>query len=144
MIAVDTGFVPALLDAGDAGHARAKAMAGTAKEGWITTWPVLTETCHLVQRELGSAAAAALMLDVADGGLAVWEIPQARQHDIPALMKRYAVLPMDLADASLVLLAEHLGHGRILSTDLRDFGSHRWKGRKPFVNLLDPGAGSVG
>ena len=118
MIAVDTGFVPALLDAGDAGHARAKAMAGTAKEGWITTWPVLTETCHLVQRELGSAAAA-------------------------ALMKRYAVLPMDLADASLVLLAEHLGHGRILSTDLRDFGSHRWKGRKPFVNLLDPGAGSV-
>ena len=43
---------------------------------------------------------------------------------------------MDLADASLVLLAEHLGHGRILSTDMRDFGAYRWKSRKPFKNIL--------
>ena len=42
-----------------------------------------------------------------------------------------------LADASLVLLAEHLGHGRILSTDERDFGAYRWKNRKPFKNLLE-------
>jgi predicted nucleic acid-binding protein len=28
---------------------------------------------------------------------------------------------MDLADASLLLLAESLGHGRILITDQRDF-----------------------
>ena len=34
-------------------------------------------------------------------------------------MKAYADLPMDLADASLVLLAEALNHGRILSTDRR-------------------------
>ena len=52
-------------------------------------------------------------------------------------MRRYADLPMDLADASLVLLAEHLGHGRILSTDTRDFGAYRWKSRKPFKNLLE-------
>jgi len=51
-------------------------------------------------------------------------------------LQRYASLPMDLADASLVLLAEHLGRGRILTTDLRDFESYRWKSRKPFHNLL--------
>ncbi len=51
-------------------------------------------------------------------------------------MKKYADLPMDLADASLVLLAEHLGHGRILSTDRRDFGTYRFKEHKPFENLL--------
>ena len=51
-------------------------------------------------------------------------------------LQRYASLPMHLAGASLVLLAEHLGHGRILTTDLRDFKSYRWKGRKPFHNLL--------
>jgi len=28
-----------------------------------------------------------------------------------------------------------LGTGRILSTDLRDFGAYRWKSRKPFQNL---------
>jgi predicted nucleic acid-binding protein len=43
---------------------------------------------------------------------------------------------MDLADASLVILAEELGTGDILSTDQRDFGAYRWKSRKPFRNLL--------
>ena len=39
-----------------------------------------------------------------------------------------AVLPGSaLLGASLVLLAEHLGHGRILTTDTRDFGAYRWK-----------------
>jgi uncharacterized protein len=52
------------------------------------------------------------------------------------LMKKYSDLPMDLADASLVILAEQLGHGRILSTDQRDFRSYRWKNRHPFENLL--------
>ena len=45
-------------------------------------------------------------------------------------------LPMDLADASLLILAEHLGHGRILSTDERDFKTYRWKRHKPFTNLM--------
>lgn len=51
-------------------------------------------------------------------------------------MESYADLPMDLADASLVLLAEELGHGRILSTNNRDFNAYRWKRHKPFENLL--------
>jgi predicted nucleic acid-binding protein len=44
---------------------------------------------------------------------------------------------MIIADASLVILAEHLGHGRIVSTDQRDFGAYRWKNRHPFTNLLE-------
>ena len=51
-------------------------------------------------------------------------------------MQQYADLPMDFADASLVILAEELGHGRILSTDNRDFHTYRWKNRHPFQNLL--------
>jgi hypothetical protein len=35
-----------------------------------------------------------------------------------------------------VLLAEELGHGRILSTDDRDFNAYRWKRHEPFENLL--------
>jgi hypothetical protein len=54
------------------------------------------------------------------------------------LMQKYADLPMDLADASLVILAEELGHGRIFSTDQRDFKAYRWKNHKPFQNLLLP------
>lgn len=61
------------------------------------------------------------------------------EHDLPrlrVLMKKYTDLPMDLADASLVLLAEQSGDGRILSTDQRDFHAYRFKQRKPFRNLL--------
>ena len=137
MIAIDTGFLYALVDRSDAWHVRAVAKAETVSEGWVTTWPVLTEATHLMLRWLGPEFACALMEDVASGGLMVWDPTDAQRGRIPALMRRYAKLPMDLADASLVLLAEHLDHGRILSTDRRDFGTYRWKSRRPFLNLLD-------
>ncbi len=50
-------------------------------------------------------------------------------------MEKYRDLPMDLADAPLVLAAEELGSGRILSTDRRDFQAFRWNVRRPFRNL---------
>ena len=90
----------------------------------------------MLSRRLDQRFAAWLMDDVAEGNLAVWSPPQAQMSRIPELLRQYASLPMDLADASLVLLAEHLGHGRILSTDERDFGTYRWKRTKPFNNLL--------
>ena len=137
MLSVDSGFLYALVDRSDAWHGRALAWRQTAAQGWITTWPVLAETCHLFHRSLGPAFAAALMDDVAEGGLSVWTPGPDRWPRIPELMRKYAKLPMDLADASLVLLAEYLGDGRILSTDCRDFGAYRWKSRKPFENLLE-------
>jgi uncharacterized protein len=55
------------------------------------------------------------------------------------LMEQYTNLPMDLADASLVVLAEHLQHGRILTVDRRDFSTYRWNKTQTFQNLLfDP------
>ena len=55
---------------------------------------------------------------------------------LSALMRQYQDLPMDLADASLVLVAEELGEGRIVSSDERDFHAYRWKNQHPFTNLL--------
>jgi predicted nucleic acid-binding protein len=136
MILADTGFFYALLDRDDAWHVRCRDAAGTLGEGLITTWPVLTETVHLVTRWLGVDPAIALMDDVATGDVTVWDPPAAARARIPVLMKTYADLPMDLADASLVLLAEHVGHGRILTTDQRDFRTYRWKSRRPFESLL--------
>jgi predicted nucleic acid-binding protein len=48
------------------------------------------------------------------------------------LMQKYRDLPMDLADASLVILAEELGSGQILSVDYRDVNTYRWKNTEPF------------
>ncbi len=136
MILADTGFLYALVDRDDAWHVRSREAAATLTEGLITTWPVLTEAVHLIGRWVGFEPAIALMAEVAAGDISVWDFgPDARAR-IPGLMRRYIDLPMDLADASLVLLAQHLGHGRILTTDLRDFHTYRWKGRQPFEPLL--------
>jgi len=136
VIIADAGFFYALIDRRDAWHTRAVAALPTQAQGWITTWPVLTEATHLITRWVGSAAAQALLREVADGAIAVWSWPAEHTARLPDLMHRYTRLPMDLADASLVLLAEHLGHGRILTTDERDFGAYRFKSREPFDNLL--------
>ena len=68
----------------------------------------------------------------------IHEIGQGHLGAIHELMERYANLPMDLADASLVVAATELGDGRILSTDQRDFQTYRWKDTQPFHNLLGP------
>ena len=136
MILADTGFFYALLDSDDDWHIRCREAAAGLDEGLITTWPVLTEAVHLLSRWLGVEPAIALMDEVAMGDIAVWELTPDSRAKVPGLMRRYADLPMDLADASLVLLAEFLGHGRILTTDQRDFRTYRWKGRRPFEPLL--------
>ncbi|GAB4397968.1 MAG: PIN domain-containing protein [Rhodoferax sp.] len=137
MIGIDTGFLLALPDRRDHWHASAAAWAPPVAEGWITTWPVLTEGTHLLDRGLGPLYAQRLLQEVDEGAITLWDIPRAQLPRLIGLMHLYTSLPMDLADASLVLLAEHLGHGRILTTDQRDLGAHRWKSQKPFHNLLD-------
>jgi predicted nucleic acid-binding protein len=66
----------------------------------------------------------------------VFQLGDGHLPRIEELMEHYAALPMDLADASLVVLAEETGSGQILSTDQRDFRTYRWKHRRPFRNLL--------
>ncbi len=136
MIVVDAGFLYALADAADRWHQRAMAQRHTAVEGWITTWPVITEACWLLANRLAPRFAADLLDDAVAGAFTLWDLPPDRISQASRLMRKYASLPMDFADASLVLLAEHLDNGRILSTDERDFRTYRWKQRKPFHNLL--------
>ena len=105
-------------------------------EGLVTTWPVLTETCHLLLGRLGVQAELTFLRGLRNGSCTIFALGETHLPRIEDLMEQYADLPMDLADASLVVLAEELGDGRILSTEQRDFRAYRWKHRKPFRNLL--------
>ena len=138
MVLVDTGYWYALGDAGDVHHARAVEIGRRLREDPITTWPVLTETCYLLQRALGVGAARRFIASLEASAVRVFDLDCGHFPRIDALMAKYASLPMDLADASLVVLAETLGHGRILSTDRRDFGVYRFKNHDPFENLMFP------
>ncbi len=138
MILTDTGFWVALINQRDKHHAQAVQFMATCKEPLITTWPVITEVCYLLGRELGVASQRAFLQMIKADLLAVADIDVAQLDAVEQLMQKYANLPMDLADASLVLLAESVGHGRIVSTDQRDFHAYRWKNHHPFDNLLLP------
>lgn len=139
MILADSGFWIALGNRRDRHHAAAtKALSRWSKEGFVSTWPVLTEVTHLLAARASLSQALAFVESVANGACAIPTPPEDALFRAHVLMLRYRNLPMDLADASLVILAEETGEGRILSTDLRDFDGYRWKNRQPFENVLLP------
>ena len=137
MILTDSGFWIALGNRGDRHHEAAlRALAMYAPQGFVTTWPVLTEVGHILLTRVGIHQMVAFQRSVADGACRVFELPDDAVRRSADLMSRYRNLPMDVADASLLVLAEELDEGRILSTDMRDFEGYRWKNRRPFENLL--------
>lgn len=136
MIIADTGFWVALFDRCDNHHQKVRNHILTINEPFITTLPVVTEVCHLLQTRCNPLKARDFLTAQSAGLFHLFSINEFQLLRMAQLMTQYVDLPMDLADASLVLLAEELGHGRIVSTDKRDFGVYRWKNRQPFVNLL--------
>lgn len=138
MVIADTGLFLALANRRDRYHALAVDALASLEEPLITTWPVITETCHLLANRLGVHAEQRFLALLSEGDIQLFALERDHLPRITALIDKYADLPMDLADASLVLLTEQLRSGRILSTDQRDFGTYRWKNHEPFENLLLP------
>jgi predicted nucleic acid-binding protein len=137
MILADSGFWIALGNRRDRHHEAARgALDRYSREGFVSTWPVLTEVTHLLAARVGVTQSVAFIEGIANGACEIPEPPADALLRAHALMSRYRDLPMDLADASLVILAEDLGEGRILSTDQRDFEGYRWKNKQPFTNML--------
>ena len=55
-------------------------------------------------------------------------------HRMRELMSKYADLPMDLADAALVRIAEREGIRKIFTVDRKDFNMYRLHGRvRPII-----------
>lgn len=136
MIIVDTGAFLALFNQCDTYHATARQAFDRFSQPLITTYPVITETCYLLMKWVNQTAQQSFLKALCQS---VFEIFQLERHHLgrmSQLMEQYADLPMDLADASLIVLAEHLGHGRILTIDRRDFDVYRWGNSNPFQNLL--------
>ncbi len=136
MIIADTGFFVALGNQNDQKHQLAIQVLNTLNEPLITTYPVITETCYLLARGSGSNAQCIFLTEVAESAFEVFNLSCTNVTRMVELMQKYADLPMDMADASLVVLAEYLGHGRIVTVDQRDFNTYRWNNSNPFENLL--------
>jgi predicted nucleic acid-binding protein len=71
------------------------------------------------------------------GGLNVAELSGSALELMAGWMRQYGDLPLDLADASLLWLAQERGLRRIATLDRRDFGLVRFPGGESLENLLD-------
>ena len=96
----------------------------------ISTEAVLTEATHLLGRVRRGRQTC---LDfVLGGGAVLVPTTVAALRRARELLDQYADLPMDYADASLIVLAEELGTDLIFTTDRRDLRVYRINGRKRF------------
>ena len=125
MILVDTGPLVALFDPQDPDHRACVAILEEIDQPLCTTTPVLTEAFHLLSP--ASTGAQRLMDFVTGGGLQVWHLDDAALRLAFERMVQYADRPMDLADASLVVLAETMRQDKVFTIDRGDFQIDRMK-----------------
>jgi hypothetical protein len=131
-IIIDTGFLYALYAKRDLNHYKAKeaALKYNSVE-WVTSCFVFHELYWLL-----SEANPIQIFEAEKAGIfQVVHFERGHLVEIEKNVRKYSDRQIDLADASLIFLAECLDHGNILTTDVNDFTVYRW-GRTHSFNLL--------
>jgi len=122
-VLLDTGPLVAVLDARDQWHSRCVDAWPTLIDRCVTVEAVVTEACHLVLRGGGDAHTPLDFLIVAE--IPILGLEPAGHRRAASLMKQYAKLPMDFADACLVAVSEALHITEVFTTDRRGFLAYR-------------------
>jgi predicted nucleic acid-binding protein len=122
-VLVDAGPLVALLDGADAHHAACVDALQAIRDPLVTVWPALTEAMYL----LGfSSRAQDALWEMVDGeALALAALDRHDASRMQALMRKYRDLPMDLADAALVRVAEREKLQHIFTLDRKHFRVYR-------------------
>lgn len=134
MTLTDAGPLIAIIDADEPDHwACIKALDQIAIP-LVTTWPAFTEAMYLLAHAGGNRAAQALWRLVQTGRLVIADLSASAVERSARLMAQYADRPMDLADATLVALAEEQDMRLVFTLDA-DFQIYRFRGRQHFETV---------
>ena len=123
MILIDAGPLVAIIHADDDHHAECTAFLETVEGPFVSVWPAVTEAMYLLGFSLKAQDALWEMLDrgfIRLLPLTADDVPRMRE-----LMAKYKDLPMDLADAALVRVAERERIRQVFTTDRKDFEVYR-------------------
>jgi predicted nucleic acid-binding protein len=123
IVLVDAGPLVALIDRTDPYHQRCAATLKTVRDPLGTVWPAFTEAMYLLRYDARDQRALWDMVNVA--GVRFVEIGPGDCPRMRELMWKYRDLPMDLADAALVRVAEREGLRRVFTIDRQDFEIYR-------------------
>ena len=132
-ILIDSGPLIALFDRSDKYHSASIAFIKKNKSELITTIASITETLHLL--DFSRDAQIDFLGWINAGAVTIKNITSDDFSRIKELTAKYSDLPMDFADACLVLLGEKLNVGSIATID-RDFDIYRLNGKKTFTTFI--------
>lgn len=125
---IDTGAILAILNKADPWHSACVATIRQLRLPLLTSEAVLTEVFHMVG---GSPfRTEETWRFIRSGTIVLSSIQQSELSSIHALMTRYADLPMDFADATLVYLAARESLQTVLTIDQTDFSVYRLAGKR--------------
>lgn len=131
MTLTDAGPLVALIDADETDHEVCRLVLARLRLPLLTTWPAFTEAMYLLSRAGGRAGQEALWKLTLSGRLDIADLSRPALERSSQLMAKHADTPMDLADATLVALAEERGDRRVFTLDT-DFHVYRLHGRQRF------------
>jgi predicted nucleic acid-binding protein len=126
-VLLDTGVLVALLHNDDGRHRDAVAWLASHDVEMHTVEAVLTETAFFLAPRMR-----AIVADFAARSVRVHHPKAGDYPRIGAVLRKYADLSPDWADAALVWLAEESGIHDIATFDIRDFSTYRIHGRSKF------------
>ncbi|WP_420582251.1 type II toxin-antitoxin system VapC family toxin [Reichenbachiella sp.] len=119
---IDAGPLIALFDRSDRYHTQAlEFIKGFEGQLW-TTWPVVTEVSHML--DFSTKAQVAFLKWIERGGLKLFELKDRHIGRLTELTEKFDDVPMDLADASLIVVSEERGQKEIATID-SDFYIYR-------------------
>src|SRR2546422_830407 len=112
---------------------RHQTRSDVVRDALVRVWPAFTEAMYL----LGSSwrGQKALWSRVETGALTLAPLDEGDAPRMRELMEKYRDLPMDLADAALVRVAEREDLTRIFTLDRRHFSVYR-PGRRRRFSIL--------
>ncbi len=132
MILVDAGPLVALIDADDRHHRACRETMKKLRPRLLTVWPAVVEAMYL----LGDFKAQDDLWQMLLAGVpAVANLDRSDFKRMRELMAKYRDLPMDLADAALVRVAEREHIRSIFTIDRKDFQTYRAQGIGSFAIL---------
>jgi predicted nucleic acid-binding protein len=129
-VLVDAGPLVALLDRGDPEHGAAVDAFKTVRDPLVTVWPAFTEAMYLLRGSwLGQKA---LWSRLETDALTLAPLDERDAPRMRELMEKHRDLPMDLADAALVRVAERESLTHIFTLDRKHFSIYRPGRRRRF------------
>jgi hypothetical protein len=129
-VLVDAGPLVALLDQADPEHEECVATLKTLHDPLITVWPAFAEAMYLLGRSWRGQKALWSRLETE--ALALAPLDETDASRMRELMEKYRDLPMDLADAALVRVAERESLTEIFTLDRKHFSIYRPGRRRRF------------